>query len=159
MLSYKFDSIDDLILNFNNLFRDHWLLGLLFTALMIVANWLVLEKAGERGWKQFIPIYNHYIEYKLYWSTNAFWFAFFSPLILLSIVFIAAFINGTLASFVLIVLVVIIVIYLALFSIVLEFKKAKCFAQEFWFGFGLIFLNPIFKCILAFDKKCYYSRY
>lgn len=159
MLSYKFDSIDQLLLNFNRLFRDHWLIGLAFTAVMIIANWRILEKAGERGWKQFIPIYNHYIEYKLYWTTTAFWFAFFSPFILLSILFIAAFINGSLTSLILVILVVVIIIYLALFSIILEFKKAKCFAQEFWFGIGLILLNPIFKCILAFDDKCYYKRY
>lgn len=159
MLNYRFDSIDQLILNFNNIFRDHWILSFAFTVLMIFANWRILEKAGERGWKQFIPIYSHYIEYKLYWSTNVFWFAFFSPIILLSILFIAALINGSLTSIILVILVVVILIYLALFSIILQFKKAKCFAQEFWFGIGLILLNPIFNCILAFDSKCYYSRY
>lgn len=33
----------------------------------VVAGWRIFEKAGERGWKSLIPVYNNYIRYRLAW--------------------------------------------------------------------------------------------
>lgn len=40
-------------------------LWLAFAIVFIVAGWKIFEKAGERGWKVLIPIYNAYITLKL----------------------------------------------------------------------------------------------
>ena len=41
------------------------------------------------------------------------------------------------------------------FGIMLYFKLAKAFGHGAGFGFGLLFLNPIFILILAFDSSEY----
>ena len=39
---------------------------------MIIAWWRIFSKAGERGWKILIPVYNIYTMYKLFWRVAAF---------------------------------------------------------------------------------------
>ena len=39
--------------------------GLIWYILMIIGWWKMFEKAGEKGWKAIIPIYNYYIAYKI----------------------------------------------------------------------------------------------
>lgn len=41
------------------------LLWLAFAVVFVVAGWKIFEKAGEKGWKVLIPIYNAYITLKL----------------------------------------------------------------------------------------------
>ena len=33
----------------------------------------MFQKAGEAGWKAYIPFYNDYIKYKFSWNTKIFW--------------------------------------------------------------------------------------
>ena len=49
------------------------LVGLLFYILIAVAEWRIMVKAGEPGWKGIIPIYNVYSLYKISWKTSMFW--------------------------------------------------------------------------------------
>ncbi|MBR4767510.1 MAG: hypothetical protein IK088_00885, partial [Lachnospiraceae bacterium] len=37
------------------------------------ATWKMFRAAGERGWKCLIPFYGTYVQYRLVWSTTAFW--------------------------------------------------------------------------------------
>ncbi|MBR1796081.1 hypothetical protein IJ765_02375 [Candidatus Saccharibacteria bacterium] len=47
--------------------------GLLFYILTVIAGWKIFEKAGEKGWKSLIPIYNNYLLYKIVGMQNWFW--------------------------------------------------------------------------------------
>lgn len=39
----------------------------------VIAYWQIFKKAGEKGWKSLIPLYNSYIMYKISWKTSMFW--------------------------------------------------------------------------------------
>ena len=38
----------------------------------VIAYWQIFKKAGEKGWKSLIPLYNSYIMYKISWKTSMF---------------------------------------------------------------------------------------
>lgn len=44
-----------------------------FYIFMIIAGWKIFTKAGEKGWKSLIPIYNVYIMLKISGMKNWFW--------------------------------------------------------------------------------------
>ena len=48
-------------------------IGLIITVLLIIAGWRIFEKAGEKGWKILIPIYDVYILFKICGVKNWFW--------------------------------------------------------------------------------------
>ena len=95
---------------------------------LIVANWKILEKAGEAGWKAIIPIYNIYTLVKVV-DGNGWKF----------LLFLVPFVN---------------IVYLFMFSI----KQAKAFGKGTGFGIGLVFLSPIFTLILGFGSAQYVGR-
>lgn len=93
--------------------------------LLIVADWKIFTKAGEPGWASIVPFYGNYIAFKI------------------------AFGNGWLFLLCLVPVVNVII------SIILCFKLAQVFGHGVGFGFGLLFLSPIFLMILAFDSSEY----
>ncbi|MBR2863943.1 hypothetical protein IKG12_01325 [Candidatus Saccharibacteria bacterium] len=44
-----------------------------FYIFMIIAGWKIFTKAGEKGWKSLIPIYNVYVMLKISGMKNWFW--------------------------------------------------------------------------------------
>ena len=46
---------------------------IIFYILLIIAGWKIFEKAGEKGWKSIIPIYNIYILFKIVKMKSWFW--------------------------------------------------------------------------------------
>lgn len=53
------------------------ILGYLIVYLVFtVAFWKIFEKAGEKKWKAFIPIYNVYVLISLVWAKKFFWIIF-----------------------------------------------------------------------------------
>ena len=94
---------------------------------IIFITWKVFEKAGRKGWECIIPFYNIYVYFTI--AGLAWWYIIlmFVPLV-----------N----------------IYVAVhFAIELAHRFNKSTA----FGFGLLFLNPIFMSILAFEKDTVYT--
>ena len=51
-----------------------WVIALVLWILTIVALWKAFTRAGEKGWKAIIPIYNVYVMYKIAWMKNWFWY-------------------------------------------------------------------------------------
>ena len=47
--------------------------GLACAVIAIIAWWKLFEKAGEKGWKAIIPVYNTYILFKICGIKNWFW--------------------------------------------------------------------------------------
>lgn len=100
--------------------------------LQIVAMWKLFTKAGEKGWKSIIPIYNLVIMYKI---------SGVSPWLLL--IFLASFIPfiGTIAVIIL--------------NIYQTYQFSKSFGKDAGYTVGLIFLPVIFYMILAFGSAEY----
>ncbi len=101
------------------------LLSIVVTVLMLVAMWLIFSKAGQGGWKALIPFYNLYTYCKI--------------------------VDGNGWKFLLFIIPIVNFIY----AIILDFRLAKSFGKGVGFGFGLLFLSPIFLLILAFGKAQY----
>lgn len=113
-------------------FATYALVLLAFYVLIIVAQWKIFTKAGEKGWKSLIPIYNMVIFYKI---------SGLSPWLLL--IYLLAWIPvvGYIAILVL--------------SIVAMVKLGQAFGKSAGFIVGLVLLSPIFELILAFGSSQY----
>lgn len=100
--------------------------------IQIVAMWKLFGKAGEKGWKSIIPIYNLVILFKI---------SGLSPWLIL--VYLAAIIPfiGWIAPIVI--------------TAILSYKLAKSFGKDSGWAVGLYFLPSIFYLILAFGKSEY----
>lgn len=98
---------------------------LALSILLIVANWKIYSKAGEPGWASIVPFYCNYVLFKITMG------------------------NGWLFLLMLVPVVNIVV------SIMVIFKLASVFGKGIGFGFGLLFLSPIFLLILGFGSAEY----
>ena len=108
------------------------LIALIILIIKTIAMWKLFNKAGEKGWKAIIPIYNMVILFKI---------SGLSPWLVL--VYLATFIPyvGWMA-----------VVALNAF---LAYQLAKSFGKDAGWAVGLYFLAPIFYMILAFGKSQY----
>lgn len=91
----------------------------------IVALWKIFAKTGEPGWAAIIPFYNTYTLFKITMGNGWLFLLMFVPLVNIVI------------------------------EIMVLFKLAKVFGHGVGFGFGLLFLSPIFILILAFGSSEY----
>ncbi|MEG0941541.1 MAG: DUF5684 domain-containing protein [Oscillospiraceae bacterium] len=92
----------------------------------VVAQWYVFEKAGKPGWASLIPFYRSYVLYEITWG------------------------EGVMFLFTLI------PVANVVFSILTNIKLAKAFGKSTAFAVGLVFLYPIFLCMIGFDKASAY---
>ena len=142
--------------------------SLIFAILLIIAGWKIFEKAGEKGWKILIPIYDLYILFKICGLKNWFWIVF-GVSILASILmcvntppyvedatgyhidynadwskyptFIVGLVISCAASIVA--------------EVMVAIKLAKAFGKGIGYTLGIIFLPNIFTLILGFGKAKY----
>ena len=98
---------------------------LAISVFMVVAMWKMFTKAGKPGWGCLVPFYNNYCLFEIAFGNGWLFLLTFVPCV----------------NFV--------------FLIMLYFKLAKAFGQGVGFGFGLLFLNPIFVAILGFGNAEY----
>lgn len=98
-----------------------------FSILGIVALWKLFKKAGKPGWGCLIPFYNTYCLMDMAFGNGWLFLLGFVPCVNLII------------------------------SVMACFKLAKAFRMGTAFGFGLLFLGPIFIMILAFGNYEYYG--
>lgn len=103
------------------------IISIAIAVFQIICFWRVFEKAGYPGWKSIIPIYNTYVLCDMVWGNGLKMFLLLIPI----------------AN-----------IY---FTIKLRLSFAKVFGKDVGFGIGMIFLQPIFVGILAFDHSSYYG--
>lgn len=119
-----------------------------------IAYWQIFKKAGEKGWKALIPVYNSYIVYKISWKTSMFWIT-----ILLGVVYSILYgISYSTGSAVLSVLAYIVYIAVLVIGIIAIHKFSKAFGHGVGYTIGLIFLSPIFILIIAFGKSQYVGK-
>lgn len=103
----------------------YMLFALALSVFILVAMWKVYAKAGKPGWACLVPFYNTYCLFEIAFGNGWLFLLTFVPCV----------------NFV--------------FLIMLYFKLAKAFGQGVGFGFGLLFLSPIFFAVLAFGKAQY----
>lgn len=119
--------------------------------LLAIANWRVFTKAGEAGWKSFIPILSGHVSYRIAWHPAFYW---------IGIVLAAA--ANTLNSmeitrenvFVGMLAVLFAVAYVVI-TAMQTYKLARAFGKGIGFTIGLIVLEPIFMMIIAFGSARY----
>lgn len=103
-----------------------YIISIIIGLITIVALWMLFEKARENGWASIIPFYNNYVLYKITWGSGWYFLLLFIPI----------------ANIVI--------------NIITMVKLANVFGKGGGWACGLIFLYPIFICILAFDKSIVY---
>lgn len=101
--------------------------GLIFVGLYIAGLWMIFEKAGQKGWKAIIPIYNFWVLLEIVGRPQWWIILFFIPIV----------------NFI-----VWIIVYLDL---------AKSFDKSVWWGIGLIILTWLFILLLGFGDAQYYE--
>ena len=118
---------------------------LAFYILTVIAEWKIFTKAGEKGWKALIPIYNVYILCKI--MKISFWIY----VILLPVVvgIVGGLINNEDVSDALITL------YFCFYQIFTAIKLGKAFNKGTGFIIGLALFPNIFQLILGFGKSEY----
>ena len=105
-------------------------------------------KAGESGWKAFIPYYKSFICFKLSWSVKVFW-PFLASLLLMQ--FLSA---DTEDLMILCANVVVILVHLVL-SIKLNIRVAKSFGKTTFWGVMLFFFPFVVSLILGYGRAEY----
>ena len=98
---------------------------LVLCVVLIVAEWKIYVKAGQPGWAIFIPFYNTWVLYKIICGRGTAMFRLLIPF------------------------------YNIYWAIKTDIKLAHAYGKSTGFGVGLIFLSPIFLCILAFGDAQY----
>ena len=152
-------------------------LGIAFAILMIVAMWKIFDKAGEKGWKSLIPIYNLYIYYKIAGMKNWFWALFVASLGLsiysgvLSAT--GAYVTNAAGDITVIkdntavgifgIVTCVVLVFDIIISILQCARLSRAFKRGVGTTLGLIFLPNIFQLILAFgsakyDKKAFADK-
>ena len=108
--------------------------------LVIVAKWKLFKKMGIDGWKSLISTVNTYLQMEAT-GVDQRW--------LLIILF------GALICMVPIIGFLLFLVAVIYFVILMNVSLAKSFGKSTGFAVGLIFLSPIFLCILAFGDSKY----
>lgn len=103
-----------------------WLVTMIVAVVSIVAMWKLFTKAGKPGWAALIPFYNTYTLFDIVYPGNGIKF--------------------------LLLLIPLVNIYIGIKCYI---DLAKAFGKSGAYALGLIFLNPIFMCILGFDSSVY----
>ncbi|OGU16884.1 MAG: signal peptidase I [Geobacteraceae bacterium GWC2_53_11] len=101
------------------------LLMLALCVLIIAAQWIIFQKAGQAGWKCLVPFYNAYILMQIAGKPGWWMFLLFIPLVGVAIM---------------------------LFAML---SLAKKFGRSELFGVGLLLLPMIFFPLLAFGGSDY----
>lgn len=103
----------------------YWLVMMAICIVCIVAEWKLFVKAGEPGWAVLIPFYGQYVLFKIAMGNGWLFLLAFVPIVNIVV------------------------------SIMVLFKLAQAFGKGIGYGFGLLFLAPIFICMLAFGDAEY----
>lgn len=128
-------------------------------ALIVIGEWKLFRKLGEKPWKSIVPYYNTYIMYKRTWRKNAFWIYLLSS----TLFNIAQSTSKSLAQHapdnswttLILVLALPFGIIAAICSILYALRLAEAFGKGKLFCVGLLVVYPIFIAILGFGRSRY----
>lgn len=133
------------------------IIAIIYVILNLIANYMCFEKAGESGWKAFIPIYNHYVfamigsgdsDFSWTYAVLTVIYSLLLQLPRLSDVIFSIGIIGLLAIFGGIADVI--------YSIKASYRFAKAFGVSNGFAVGFVIFPIIFLYIIAVDPYIKY---
>ena len=134
--AYTSGSDTALIAIMTSFLATYMIVVLAIVVLQIIGMWKIFSKAGEKGWKSIIPIYNVITLLKICGISPWFIFIYLASII--------PFIGW---------------IAVLLFTIYQNYCLSKSFGKEAGFTVGLLFLQPIFLMILGFGSANYVGQY
>lgn len=125
-----------------------FIFGSLVSVVIIIAQWLIYNKAKQPGWAVLIPIYNMIVLLKIVGRPASWIFWFLQIILFYALFFIAPGIFTGILLF---------LSYAALlvFAVIILNGLSKSFGKDAGFTVGLIFLGFIFYPILGFGKATY----
>ncbi len=129
--------------------------------LTIVAHWRLFTKAGEKGWKSLIPVYNLYILFKIVWSTGAFFRMLIEILIIivLNVLLQNGMVDpGTNIGMLLGVAMLVLMLSLMIMKLKVIYYTSKSYGHGIGYFFGLLFLNTLFVLILGLGRSAYIGK-
>ncbi len=128
-------------------------------AIIIVSWWKIFEKAGEKGWKALIPVYNVFIWFKVAENGKSFWAFFFVALLDAAAITISKTCADFLAKYyytlMFKLLIVLFTVVLLVLYVAQTYQLTKAFGKSIGFFFGLLLLPVVFYPILAFGSSKY----
>lgn len=101
------------------------IISLIINIALIVANWVLFEKAGEPGWKAIIPGLNIWTLFEIVYGSG--WKCLLLLVPILDIVLL----------------------------LLLPFRITKAYGHGFVYGLGMLFFSPVMTLILAFGPSRY----
>ena len=161
-------------------------INLAVMVLTIVASWIMYAKAGEHGWAAIVPFYSSYVKFRIAGKQKLFWgylvasIASIAGCILLMYEIIASGLSVMTSSYMgsyydstygyagnrigahmgMLIFALILIIAGMIAALVINILccigLAHAFGKGAGFACGLIFLNVIFVCIIAFNKNIVY---
>ena len=161
-------------------------INLAVMVLTIIASWIMYAKAGEPGWAAIVPFYSSYVRFKIAGKKKLFWGYLVATIgiivgcIILMYEIIASGLSVMTSSYMgsyydstygyagsrigahmgMLIFAVILIIAAMIVALVMSILccvgLAHAFGKGAGFACGLIFLNVIFICIIAFNKKIVY---
>ena len=161
-------------------------INLAVMALTIVASWIMYAKAGEHGWAAIVPFYSSYVRFKIAGKKKLFWGYLVATIgiivgcIILMYEIIASGLSVMTSSYMgsyydstygyagsrigahmgMLIFAVILIIAAMIVALVMSILccvgLSHAFGKGAGFACGLIFLNVIFVCIIAFNKNIVY---
>lgn len=157
MIQLLFPSIPTRIAEVLSNLYDLWIIITFF--LLVIGEWKLLKKMGEKPWKSLIPFYNSYILIKHTWKISAFWIRAIATL-LFSILFstseiIVSFSPDLLIAEILLVISVPFAIVSCIYTIIRNFRISLAFGKGRVFGVFMVFFYEIFVMILGCGKSVY----
>ena len=153
--------------------------------LTIVASWIMYNKAGEPGWAAIIPFYSSYIRFKVAGKKKLFWGYLASSIVTIAsfillcyelvvsgiFMFARAYsrsyydsmygYSSSLSTHMAMMIFAVVIFFsalivMAVLNIMCCIGLSRAFGKGAGFACGLIFLNVIFVCIIAFNKNIVY---
>ena len=135
------------------------LLNLAVLIMMVVAEWKLFRKFGEKPWKSIVPYYSTYILYKNIWSKKTFWIYLISSTIFESAFYAIKYMSKSMPDSDLMAIIVLIAvpfaIVAAICSVIFLLRTAEAFNKGLAFCIGLLLIYPVFIAILGFGKAEY----
>lgn len=105
-----------------------WVVVMIISVIMIIAQWKLFSKAGRPGWAVLIPFYNTYTLFDIVYGNGWKFLLMLIPLFNIYVM------------------------------IKLYIDLAHVYGQSTAFGIGLLFFSPIFMCILGFGGAQYVGQ-
>ena len=135
------------------------MLELVSIILMIIGEWKLFKKFGEKPWKSLVPCYNSYLLYKYAWSKNIFWIYFGTTTVFDIAQSAAKYLSQNQPDNVWMTFLVLVSlpfgIVSAVCSILYAARLAESFGKGKLFALGLLLLYPVFIMILGAGRIQY----